>query len=111
MRTGEPDNTKKKDRKTTMKRIEIEEIKAKSIEKACEKFAKVLMSKGYVWVADEMVESVENGYFYGTNATESNLAKGARPVSPKTNDWTYYWAIEEIDDNTYYAWFIEKSDN
>lgn len=35
MRTGEPDDTKKKARKTTMKRIEIDkEIKAKSIEKA-----------------------------------------------------------------------------
>lgn len=112
MQTGEPDDTKKKDRKTTMKRIEIDrEIKAKSIEKACEKFAKVLISRGYEWAAIEMVESVNNGYYYCCNATEVNLVKGARPVSPINNDWTYYWAIEDIDDNVYYAWFIDKSDN
>lgn len=91
-----------------MKRIDIDkEIKAKSIEKATEKFAKVLTSKGYEWAAIEMIESVENGYYYCSNATEANLVKGGRPVSPKTNDWTYYWAIEEVNDNTYYAWFIE----
>ena len=95
-----------------MKRIEIDkEIKAKSIEKASEKFAKVLMSKGYEWAAIETVESVDNGYYYCSNATEFHLVKGGCPVSPITNDWTYYWAIEKIDDNTYYAWFIEKSDN
>ena len=95
-----------------MKRIEIDkEIKAKSIEKASEKFAKILMSKGYEWAAIEMVESVDNDYYYCSNATENNLVEGGCPVSPITNDWTYYWAIEEIDDNTYYAWFIEKSDN
>ena len=91
-----------------MKRTDIDkEIKAKSIEKAAEKFAKYLIASGYEWAAAEMVESVENGYFYCTNATESNLAKGATPVSPKTNDWTYYWAIEEVNENKYYAWFIE----
>lgn len=92
-----------------MKRIDIDkEIKAKSIEKAVEKFAKVLTAKGYDWAAEEMIESVEYGYYYCTNASVNNLVKGGRPVSPKTNDWTYYWAIENIDGNDYYAWFIER---
>lgn len=92
-----------------MKRIDIDkEIKAKSIEKAAEKVAKVLTTKGYEWAAAEMIESVENGYFYCSNASEANLIKGGRPISPKTSDWTYYWGIEEVDDGNYYAWFIEK---
>jgi hypothetical protein len=91
-----------------MKRIDIDkEIKAKSIEKAAEKFAKVLIAKGYEWAASEMIESVENGYYYCSNATEANLVQFGRPISPKTNDWTYYWAIENIDGNEWYAWFIE----
>lgn len=91
-----------------MKRIDIDKkIKAKSIEKAAEKFAKVLIEKGYDWVASEMVESVENGYYCCSNASEISIVKGERPVSPKSNDWTYYWAIENIDGNDYYAWFIE----
>lgn len=91
-----------------MKRIDIDkEIKAKSIEKAAEKFAKVLIEKGYEWAADEMIESVENGCYCCSNAAEHTLIKGAKPTSPKTNDWTYYWAIENIDGNDYYAWFIE----
>ena len=93
-----------------MKRIDIDkEIKAKSIEKAAEKFAKVLTSKGYEWAAAEIVESVENGYYYCSNASVANLIKGGRPVSPKTNDWTYYWGIENIDGNEWYAWFIERN--
>ena len=92
-----------------MTRINIDkEIKAKSIEKAAEKFAKVLAAKGYDWAAAEMVESVENGYYYCSNASECNLIKNGRPISPKTTDWTYYWAIENIDGNDYYAWFIER---
>ncbi len=91
-----------------MKRIDIDkEIKAKSIEKAAEKFAKVLTAKGYECTANEVIESVENGYYYCSNASESDFVKGGRPVSPKTNDWTYYWAIENIDGNEWYAWFIE----
>ena len=92
-----------------MKRINIDkEIKAKSIEKATEKFTKILSEKNYKWVADEMTETVENGFYYCSNASEINLIKGERPKSPKTNDWTYYWAIEEIDNERYYAWFIER---
>ena len=109
---GRTGRQQKERQEKTMKRIDIDkEIKAKSIEKASEKFAKVLISKGYEWAATEMVESVDNDYYYCSNATESILVKGGCPVSPITSDWTYYWAIEEIDDNTYYAWFIEKSDN
>lgn len=92
-----------------MKRINIDkEIKAKSIEKAAKKFAKVLTAKGYDWAAEEMVESVECGYYYCSNASESNLVKGDRPVAPKTNDWSYYWGIENIDGDEWYAWFIER---
>jgi hypothetical protein len=91
-----------------MKRIDIDkEIKAKSIWKAAEKFAKYLTENGYEWAGEEIVETVEYGYYYSSNATESNMIKGGRPISPKTNDWTYYWAIENIDGNDYYAWFIE----
>lgn len=91
-----------------MKRIDIDkEIKAKSIEKATEKFAKVLTEKGFDWAAVEMLESVENGYYYCSNAYEISLIQYGRPLSPKTNDWTYYWAIENIDGNLWYAWFIE----
>lgn len=90
-----------------MKRIDIDKnIKAKSIEKAAEKFAKVLTAKGYEWAADEMIESVENGWYCCSNAMEHTLIKG-KVTSPKTHDWTYYWAIENIDGNDYYAWFIE----
>lgn len=93
-----------------MRRIDIDkEIKAKSIEAASEKFAKVLSAKGYEWAAEEIIESVENGYYYDCNASEANIVKGGRPVSPKSNDWTYYWAIENIDGNEWYAWFIERA--
>lgn len=91
-----------------MKRIDIDKnIKAKSIETAAVKFAKVLTAKGFGWAADEMVESVENQYYCCSNATEHNISLGQRPISPKSNDWTYYWAIENIDGNDFYAWFIE----
>lgn len=90
-----------------MKRIDIDKnIKAKSIEAAAVKFAKVLTAKGFDWAADEMVESVENRCYCCSNATEHNISLG-RPTSPKSNDWTYYWAIENIDGNDFYAWFIE----
>ena len=86
-------------------------IKAKSIGKAAEKFAKVLTEKGYKWAADEMTESVENGCYCCCNASEFSFVTGGRPVSPKSSDWTYYWAIENIDGNDYYAWFIEREVN
>lgn len=91
-----------------MKRINIDKrIKAKSIEKAAEKFAKVLTAKGYEWAGEAMVESVKEGYYCESNAMEHSFPK-YKVTSPKTNDWSYYWAIEEIDENEYYAWFIER---
>ncbi len=82
-----------------MKRIEIDkEIKAKTYEKATEKFAKILREKGYDWTADEMIESVSNGYMCCSNATEHNMGQ-YQVTSPKTYDWSYYWAIENIDGN------------
>lgn len=92
-----------------MKRIDIDkEIKAKSIEKAAEKFAKVLAANGYDWAAEEVVESVDNGYYCCSNASRHTLIIGGEPTHPMANDWTYYWAIENIDENNYYAWFIER---
>lgn len=94
-----------------MKRIDIDKtIKAKTIEKASEKFAKVLTKKGYDWAGAEMVESVDCGYPCCSNATEHELKKGT-PTSPKSKDWTYYWAIQQLDENTYYAWFIDRGYN
>ncbi len=91
-----------------MKRVEFDrEIKASSIEKAVEKFCKVLRDKGYSWVADEMTESVSNGYVCCSNAMEHNV-KINEVSSPKTADWSYYWAIEQLDEKLFYAWFIEK---
>lgn len=91
-----------------MKRVEFDrEIKASSIEKAVEKFCKVLRDKGYDWVADEMVESVANGYVCCSNAMEHNV-RANEVSSPKTTDWSYYWAIEQLDEKLFYAWFIEK---
>lgn len=90
-----------------MKRIDIgKEIKASTIEKATAKFAKVLTAKGYEWAGEEMIESVENDYFCSSNASEHNLIR-ERVTTPTTSDWTYYWAIENIDGNYWYAWFIE----
>ena len=83
------------------------EIKASNIEKATEKFCKILRENNYEWTADEMTETVSNGYNCYSNASEHNFKKG-EVTSPKTNDWSYYWAIEEINEKKYYAWFIEK---
>lgn len=91
-----------------MKRIEFDKyIKAKTATKAAEKFGKILTEKGYDWAAAEMIESVENGYFCCSNASAHSLIQGGRPTSPKSNDRAYYWAIENVDGNTWYAWFIE----
>lgn len=91
-----------------MKRVEFDrEIKASGIEKAVEKFCKVLRDKGYSWVADEMTESVANGYMCCSNAMEHNF-KINEVTSPKTTDWSYYWAIEQLNEKLFYAWFIEK---
>lgn len=89
-------------------RICIEkDIRAKTIEKAAEKFAKYLISKGYEWAAEEVVESVESGYYYCNNATESNMIQYGEPIAPKTSDWSYYWAIDNVDGNDWHAWYIE----
>lgn len=92
-----------------MKRICIDkEIEAKTIKKATEKFAKVLTEKGYEWAADEMIESVENGYLCCSNAAQHNLIAG-RVTTPITTDWTYYWGVEKVDENLWYTWFIERT--
>lgn len=83
------------------------EIKASNIEKATEKFCKMLRDKGYDWAADEMTEAVSNGYNCMSNAAEHNLKK-CEVTSPKTADWTYYWAIEQLDEKNFYAWLIER---
>ena len=91
-----------------MRRFDIDKaIKASSIEKATEKFCKILRDRGLIWAADEMTESVSNGFVCCSNAMEHTL-KINEVTSPKTNDWSYYWAIEEIGDKEFYAWFIER---
>ena len=103
---NERERTKGKEK---MKRIDFDKnIKESTIEKAAKKFAEYLIKNGYEWAAEEITESVENGYYYCSNAFEPNLVQFGSPVSPKTNDWTYYWAIENIDGNEWYAWFIER---
>lgn len=92
-----------------MKRIDIDkEIKAKTIEKAAEKFAKVLAEKGFEWAGEEITESVEGGYYCCSNAFLHSFKKG-EVTSPQTNDWSYYWAIEELYSGCFYAWFIERT--
>lgn len=92
-----------------MKRIDLDkDIKAKSIEHAAKKFASYLAKNGYDWAAAEIVETVGNGYYYCSNASIANLAKGGRPVCPGTDDWSYYWGIDNVDGNDYYAWFIDR---
>lgn len=85
------------------------EIAAKTIEEASKKFAKRLDRIGLDYASDEIIESVENGYYYCSNATRINLIQHGEPVAPKTNDWTYYWGIENVDDTHYYAWYIERA--
>lgn len=91
-----------------MKRVEFDkEIKTSNIEKATEKFCKILREKGYDCAADEIAETVSNGYVCCSNAAEHDL-KSCVVTSPKTSDWSYYWAIEQIDEKKFYAWFIER---
>ncbi len=91
-----------------MERVSFDkEVKARNIEKATEKFCKILREKGYDWAADEMTETVSNGYVCCSNALEHTLKIG-EVTSPKTNDWSYYWAIEQISEKLFYAWFIER---
>ena len=91
-----------------MERVEFDkEIKSSNIERATEKFCKILREKGYDWTADEMTESVSNGCVCCSNATEHNLKIG-EVTSPKTDDWSYNWAPEQRDEKSFYAWFIER---
>lgn len=91
-----------------MKRVSFDkEIKASNIEKATEKFCKILREKGYDWAAESMAESVSNGYICCSNALEHDVKIG-EISSPKTKDWSFYWAIEELDNKIFYAWFIER---
>ena len=91
-----------------MRRVAFDkEIKASSIEKAAEIFSEELRKKGYDWAAEEMTESISNGYVCFSNASEHNL-KMKEVNSPKSSDWTYYWAIEENEDKKFYARFIER---
>ena len=92
-----------------MARIDIDkEIKAKTIEKAAEKFAKVLAAKGFEWAGEAMTESAANGYYCDSNAMLHTFKKG-EVTSPATSDWSYYWAIEELYSGCFYAWFIERT--
>lgn len=91
-----------------MRRVNIDKtIKARSIEKASEIFCKKLMEKGYEWAADEMAETVSKGGVCCSNASDHTL-KINEVTYPKTADWSYYWAIEEVGDKEFYAWFIER---
>ena len=93
-----------------MKRFDFDKtIKATTIEQASEKFCKALTERRNVlqWLADEMQESVNGGYHCCSNATLHDLKQGV-VTSPTTHDWTYYWAIENCFDNTWYAWAIVK---
>ena len=90
------------------RRIDIDgQYKAKDRLEAAKKFTKALVSHDYEWAAEAMEESIENGYYYDSNASEIDLKRGAEPIPPKTSDWTYYWGVEDLGDDQYYAWFID----
>lgn len=92
-----------------MKRTDIDKaIKAKTINAAAEKFGKFLSDKGYEWAAEEIIECVENGWYCQSNATLHHTEQET-VTHPETADWTYYWAIENVDENSWYAWFIERT--
>ena len=48
----------------------------------------------------EMRECVANGFYCMSNAMEHNLQKGV-VNPPQSNDWSYYWAVENVDDEKY----------
>ena len=83
-------------------------IKANTIEEAAKKFADYLIKNGHPWAAEEIIECVENGYFCLSNATLHHTECG-KVTHPETADWTYFWAIENVDGNKWYAWFIERN--
>lgn len=73
---------------------------------ASKRFAKKLLLRGYDWAADEILEMVENGFLCSSNASGHNLQEGIVNF-PSTGDWSYFWAIYQ-DEDTFYAWFIER---
>lgn len=92
-----------------MKRTDLDKnIKAKTIEEAAAKFAEYLDKKGYDWAAEEITEGVCGGWYCMSNATLHNTIPG-KVTHPETTDWTYFWAIENVDGNEWYAWFIERT--
>lgn len=94
-----------------MKRFDLDwEFKARSMKEAARKAAKFYRCNSLNWVADELQDCAENGYYYSCNATISNTFQYSEPLSPSTSDWTYYWAIEELGDGIFYTWFIERED-
>lgn len=93
-----------------MKRVDIDKtIYTRSAKKAAQKFAAILSRSGYDWAGREIIESVENNYFCGSNATLHNVRANGEPVHPATNDWSYYWGLDRLDDTRFYAWFFERS--
>lgn len=74
---------------------------------ASKRFAKKLSLRGYDWAAEEVLEMVENGFLCSSNASGHNLQEGIVNF-PSTGDWSYYWAINQ-DEDTFYAWFIERA--
>lgn len=95
-----------------MKRIELEkEFRARSINEAARKASNFYRGSSLDWVADELQESVENGYYYCCNASISNTVQYSLPRSPSTSDWTYYWGLEEVDEGNFYTWLIIKEDS
>lgn len=92
-----------------MKRTDLDKnIKASTIESAAKKFAEYLIKNGYAWAAEEITECVENGWYCQSNATLHHTERG-KVTHPETSDWTYFWAIENVDGNNWYAWFIERA--
>lgn len=73
---------------------------------ASKRFARELLIRGYDWTAEEILETVENGFLCSSNASCHNLQKG-KVTLPITDDWSYFWAIDQ-DEDTFYAWFIER---
>ena len=74
---------------------------------ASKRFAKKLFLRGYDWAAEEVLEMVENGFLCSSNASGHNLQEGIVNF-PSTGDWSYFWAIKQ-DEDTFYAWFIERN--
>lgn len=92
-----------------MKRTDFDKnIKARTIEKAAESFAEYIAKHGYEWAAEEIIECVNNGWYCQSNATLHHTEPG-KVTHPETSCWTYFWAIENVDGNNYYAWFIERT--